>query len=228
VEVLDNIPFKLDVDALFAKVRVEKGGEDAKELNALVETAKPLLRPKALYKVSFIDHKGDDSVEIEGVTFTTRVLRVNLDKVERVFPHVATCGKELDEIPVPSSDFFKRFWLDTIKEMALGASTRYLNQQVKKRFAIQKMSRMSPGAGAHNVWPIEQQKLLFSLFGDVEALIGVRLTPSFLMLPNKSVSGIFFPTEVTFETCRLCQREKCPSRSAPYDAEYAKTFHKNE
>jgi len=228
MEVLDDVPFELDVEALFSKLRVDRESSDAKELLELADAAAAVARPKAIYKVSFIDSKEEEGVTIEGVSFSSRVLRVNLDEIERVFPHVATCGKELDELPVPGDDFFKQFWLDTIKEMALGASSSFVSEYVKKRFAIEKMSKMSPGAGAHDVWPIEQQKLLFSLFGDVEGLIGVRLTDSSLMMPNKSVSGVFFPTEITFQTCRLCHREDCPNRSAPYDAEYAESFHGKE
>ena len=52
---------------------------------------------------------------------------------------------------------------------------------------------------------------------DVEKLIGVRLTDSFLMVPMKSISGILFPTEVRFESCQLCPRKDCPGRRAPYD-----------
>jgi hypothetical protein len=76
---------------------------------------------------------------------------------------------------------------------------------------------MNPGSGDANVWPIEQQKELFSLFGDVENLIGVRLTDSFLMVPNKSVSGICFPTEINFQSCQLCHRMNCNGRKAPFD-----------
>jgi hypothetical protein len=75
---------------------------------------------------------------------------------------------------------------------------------------------MNPGSGDRNVWPIAQQRPLFSLFGDAEALIGVRLTDSFLMVPNKTVSGLFFPTEVPFESCQLCTRPDCPRRRARY------------
>ena len=76
---------------------------------------------------------------------------------------------------------------------------------------------MSPGSGDVNVWPIEQQRVLFDLIGDVEQQIGVHLTDTFLMLPNKSISGVRFSTTVDFRTCQLCHRESCPSRSAPFD-----------
>ena len=37
------------------------------------------------------------------------------------------------------------------------------------------------------------------------------------MKPIKSVSGIWFPTEESFESCRLCPREQCRGRRTPYD-----------
>jgi hypothetical protein len=87
---------------------------------------------------------------------------------------------------------------------------------------------MAPGAGAGDDWPITQQMGLFSLFGGrekVEELIGVRLTDTYLMVPIKSVSGLFFPTEVRFESCQICPREHCQGRRAAYSPEMAKKYH---
>jgi hypothetical protein len=81
---------------------------------------------------------------------------------------------------------------------------------------------MNPGSLEN--WPISEQKPLFSLFGDVEKLIGVRLSDSFLMFPIKSVSGIYFPTESSFASCQLCPREKCPNRRAKYDPELKEKY----
>ena len=116
MEILDNIPFELNIDAVFTKLRMDKEGEYAKEVRELVEIVTPIIRPKAIYDVSYIENKNHDKVDIGGITFTSRVLRVNLDEVERVFPYIATCGKELDEAGIPSDDFIKHFWLDAIKE----------------------------------------------------------------------------------------------------------------
>lgn len=49
------------------------------------------------------------------------------------------------------------------------------------------------------------------------------------MLPYKSVSGIAYETEATFENCMLCPRENCPTHRVPYDASTgAKTYHMSE
>ena len=84
-------------------------------------------------------------------------------------------------------------------------------------YNINKTASMQPGSGDISVWPIEQQKELFQLFGDVEKFIGVRLTESFLMFPVKSISGIIFPTEIDFKSCELCYRKKCPRRRLPFN-----------
>ena len=55
----------------------------------------------------------------------------------------------------------------------------------------------------------------------VEALIGVRLTESCLMIPNKSLSGLLFPSEFGYENCAVCPREGCRGRRAPYDPDVA-------
>jgi len=217
MEVLNDIAFQLDIDALLARLHIDKESEDAKDIQRLIDHIAPLIKPKALYEVSYIQYKGCDTVNIGAITFTSRVLRVNLDKVERVFPYIATCGRELEKIVAATDDFMRRFWLDTIKDMALEASGKYLSNYLKRRYALGQMSSMSPGAGSQDLWLIEQQKQLFSIFGNVEDLIGVRLTDSFLMVPNKSVSGIYFPTEIKFESCQLCPRKECSSRRAPYD-----------
>jgi hypothetical protein len=81
---------------------------------------------------------------------------------------------------------------------------------------------MSPGSLED--WPISEQPKLFSLFGDTERSVGVKLTDSLLMIPRKSISGILFPSEEGFVSCRLCPRENCPSRKALYDREAGKTI----
>lgn len=228
MEVLNSIPIELDLEAVLKRMRLRNRSDSIVEsLRELLETAVPIASPKAVYEVSYVENKNGDSLEIGGVRFTSRVLRVNLDQVERVFPYVITCGRELDGIEVPSTDFIRGYYLDQIKETALVLARRYVEDHLKKQYALGQLSRMAPGAGAEINWPLTQQKELFSIFGGrdkVEALIGVRLTDTCLMVPIKSVSGIFFPTEISFESCQICPRERCIGRRAPYDPEMVKKY----
>ena len=223
MEILDSIPFRLDVETVLKQLHQNKGNKYIGAIvQELIEIVRPIAKPKAVYEVSYVENKNEDSVYIDGVRFTSRVLRVNLDKVERVFPYVATCGRELDEIAVPSDDYMKYYCLDVIKEMTLRSAISYLTDYLTRNYALGQMSRMHPGSLED--WPITQQKELFSIFGNVEDLVGVRLTESFLMIPVKSVSGICFPTEIRFESCQLCPREVCSERRALYDPDLVRKY----
>ncbi len=215
MNLIDSVPVKLSVEQALSRLHMDEDSKYAGEIRELVNQVQAVARPKVIYDVRYIDQKDENSVNIDGTRFTSRVLRVNLDKVERVFPYIATCGTEVEELNIPSGDLMLKFALDIIKQMALGAATKRLREYVDKSYRPGQLSSMSPGSLED--WPISEQKPLFSFFGDVERLIGVKLTDTFLMLPLKSVSGMFFQTEVKFQSCQLCPRERCPGRRAPYD-----------
>jgi hypothetical protein len=217
-QVLDDIPVDLDLDELRTQVRVEAGSDDDRALADLTGRALAVARPKALFRASFVEARTEDAVTIDGIAFTSRILRTHLDRVERVFPFIATCGAELDRLDL-GGDPFALYWLDAIKAVALRAATRRLTGYLDTRFALGRTASMHPGSADRQVWPIEQQRPLFALLGEVEALIGVQLTASCLMIPNKTVSGLRFPTEVDFRSCQVCERPVCPSRAAEFDPE---------
>jgi hypothetical protein len=214
---LDDIPFSLDAELLMQQLRVRPETSSAEAFAGLLDRVVEVGRPKALYEVSSIDDRADDSVVLDGVKLTSRALRRNLDQVERVFPYVVTCGTEADAVAAPDGDMVQSLWLWTIKEALLGAARDHLHEHLATRYRMAHSAAMHPGSGDADVWPIEQQVGLFSILGDVEALIGVKLTGSMLMIPTMSVSGIVFPTETEFESCQVCHREDCPRRKAPFD-----------
>lgn len=221
MEIIDNIPVKINVEAVQRKLHLKRQ-EDLNNIQQLADSVQPFLQPKALYNVCYIEKKLEDMVMINGLGFRSKVMRKNLDQVERVFAYVVTIGKEFDEKLTTCNDLLDKFYLDTIGNMALRSARKHLHTHLLSKYAIDGMSFMSPGSLTD--WPIEEQKPLFRLIGDVEAAIGVKLTKNFLMLPTKSVSGIFFPTEITFYSCQLCPREKCDGRKAPYDERKAKEY----
>jgi hypothetical protein len=217
MEILDKIPFLLDVDALLRQAHVEAQSDDETDFRALVDLATRIGKPKAAYSVAFVESRDGDNVLIGGITFTSRTLAMNLQSVERVFPQVATCGIEMDAAFPAAGDMVKEFWWDVIKTHLLMAAHKHLDEELHRKFRLGKTAIMRPGSGDASVWLIEQQRQLFALLGDVRQAIGVTLTDSFLMVPNKTTSGLMFPAEKDFRSCQVCHREKCPSRQAPFD-----------
>ena len=215
---LTHIPFSFDKNQLFDMFRIRNDSSRAKEFEDLLDEVQKKGKPKALYKVSFIDEKNTNSITIDRVQFTSVVLRKNLDAIERVFPFVITCGTEMDEIKV-EGNLQKKMWIAFLKGSLLQSSMQYLQTHITKQYKVSNLSHMNPGSGDASVWPIEQQKQLFSIFGDVEKIVGVRLTKSLSLAPDMSGSGILFPTEVTFVSCQLCHRENCVLRKAQFGKE---------
>jgi hypothetical protein len=226
MRVLDNISIQWDLDTVKRQLRLDKKGGSLPDVRELVGTAGSLIRAKAVYEVSYIGQRGKSTVDVNGVTFTSRVLRVNLDKVERVFPFIITIGKALEDEASSCKDLLRQFYLETIADMGLGCARQHLEEHLKRHYGLGQLSRMNPGSLED--WPVTEQKPLFSLFGNVKELIGVTLTENMLMIPRKSISGIFFPTEVKFFSCQLCPREGCPARRAPYDEALGEKYGLND
>ena len=190
-----EIPFLVDAAALIEQAHLEHGSVDAQELLLLVELAMKVGRPKAVYAESFVASRDGDIVVVDGISFTSRTLSRNLASSERVFPLVTTCGHEMDEASPAGGDMLKEFWWELIKASLLGAANKYLDDHLQRAFRLGKTAILRPGSGDPPAWPIDQQQGLFALLGDVEQAIGVRLTDSFIMVPNKTTSGMLFPAQ---------------------------------
>ena len=212
--VFENMEIRLDPSEMGKTLLVHKTGEWDR-FRELLKEAESVIRPKAVYVVRYIDEKTEDQVIIGGTPFSSRVLSRNLEAVGRVFPYVVSIGPGLERMADESEDLLEKYYLDTFGTMALVEARKRLEKELENRFAVNSLSFMSPGSLKD--WPIEEQRPLFSILGGAETSIGVRLNRSLLMIPKKSVSGIYFPTEVRFYNCQLCHREQCDGRKAPYD-----------
>jgi hypothetical protein len=224
MEVIDRIPVALDPAAVAERLRHNPARAAAIDLDGLLARARSLIRLRAVTGISFTGAKTEDTVVIDGVTFHSRVLRTNLDRAQKVFPFVITAGPELEHAASSSGDLLQQYYLEEMANLALENGAAWLRDRLGARWGFTALASMDPGSLED--WPITEQPKLFSLLGDTERLIGVRLTDSMLMLPRKSMSGIFFPSEEGFTSCQLCERAACPGRRAPHDpalaVEYAK------
>ena len=213
--ILDNIPLNIDLAHMARALRIADRPGELDDLKVMIAEAESVGRPKAMYQVEYIQAKGQDFIDLGSAVFTSRVLRVNVEKAHRVFPFIATCGMELHEWAGSINDLLRHFWADAIAEMALRSAMQFLEHHLAEQYEFSQLARMNPGSLQD--WPLREQRALFALLGDPQAAIGVRLTGSLLMVPTKTVSGLIFPTEESFASCQLCPREDCRGRRAPYD-----------
>jgi len=208
-----NIEYK--EEDYFNLLRMDRDDDFAPEALRIFEEGRKIAKPKALYGIAYVKDRGEDWVLVEDICFNSKMLSLNLREAHRVFPYVATCGKELDEWAQSFKDYLERYWADKFCEMAVKRVYELTFKDFGKRLNLGKTAVMNPGSLPD--WPISEQKKLFTLLGDKIKALGVELTDSFLMVPVKSISGIIFPTETEYENCMFCPRENCPNRRADYD-----------
>ncbi len=215
--ILQPLPFALAEPDILQAMCVRPGSGREADVLRLIAEAEAIARPKAIYRLAFIEDKTDNTIVAGGHTFTSRILRVNLDGLHRAFAYVCTSGRELDAWVQAQPDMLTQYYADSINEAVLHSATLGFIQRLSETYGLGQTAAMNPGSLAD--WPITQQRILFSFLGDVQGAIGVELTPSMLMLPAKSVSGILFATEASFASCQLCPRTACPNRRMPYEPE---------
>ena len=221
--ILNDIPFQPTPEDIQHVLDTQLGRRSADAFQEFIVEAREIAKPKAIYRLCYVDEKGEDFVIIEGVKFQSKILRFNLEDVHRVFFYVATCGSELNDWKKSKEGPLDEYYADAVNGMALQAARDYMVAHIEEQYGFEKTSSMAPGSLED--WPIYAQRSLFSLLGDTEEAIGVQLMDSLLMEPNQSVSGVRFPSESTFESCQLCPRKVCPNRKAEFDAKlYAERF----
>ena len=216
VEVFASFPFEPDYSEFCDKIHLDSCGDIRGQVRELFAAAAALLQPKGLYRECRVTRRTGKQVRLGGACFESRVLSDQLQEKQTVFSYLATCGGEADSLDT-GTDMLSRFWLDTLKQMALTSALEQLRARIMAAHDLEHLATLNPGSGEADFWPLEQQAQLFSLFAGSEERIGVRLTPSYLMVPNKTISGVFFASPDGFEVCRLCSRSACPRRSAPFE-----------
>ncbi len=208
----------LPFDLLARTVRLDLCPDCEDDLRALAKAAEALARPRAAWRVvPGVERIDEERIRCGGVEFQSAMLVKNLGAAAELRPYVATCGPELDALAGASDDPLYEYWLDVIKALALDAAFEKLRTEVLSSGGEGRLSSMNPGSGDLTLWPIQEQVPLFGLLGpEAKAWTGVELSASCLMLPNKSLSGIFFYGAEGFESCAYCERLDCPGRRVPY------------
>lgn len=215
-----SLPYAGNYDEAAAKLHINEDFAD--DFRAVFAACTRVARPKGVFGACAVAQAGGDTC-VGGQRFTSRVLSVNFAGVTRAYPYIITCGRELYELSRAAADPLERYWIDAISELALREAGLQLHRAVMDVYGLGQISSVNPGSLAD--FPLPCQRALFALLAEGPARIGVELTDSFLMLPHKSGSGIYYESAAHFENCSLCPRENCPNRRAPFsEALFRETY----
>lgn len=218
--IIESIPFTVDEPGFLEFLRIRPNSRHATEFVKLLNEARDIVQPKATFRPACIEDSDEDSVTIEGILFSSRVLKINLEPSHLVFPFLATCGREIEEWARTIQNTLHSFWADNIQLMALGCAVSALESRLREITGSDTFSSMNPGSLQD--WSLSEQIPLFSLLKDAPDRIGVTLTENMLLVPLKSTTGILFVSEEGFTNCRLCHREDCAGRRSPFESHLLK------
>jgi hypothetical protein len=133
---------------------------------------------------------------------------------------VATCGEEVEKLSKKlfgEGHTLEGYIVDLAGSELAEETADFVHRHIEKMVAKEGLlvtNRYSPG---YCNWPVSDQHQLFSVLK--ENTCGISLTPSSLMIPVKSVSGILGIGEkvkrVAYK-CKLCSDDKCILREKVY------------
>ena len=209
----DDIPFSVGTDEMLEKLGLAEYFFE--EIDALVKRSNEEGRPKVVVRALPVGARGESFVEIGEARIDSRLVASLVGENETAYAYVATCGTELEQIMNETADAVEKMWQAQINQTVLRRGLSHAIEQLEKQYGITSLCSVNPGSIPD--WPLSEQPKLFGMIGDVTAHTGVMLNDSFLMIPMKSLSGIWFVGKEKYENCSVCLRTDCMGRRAKFD-----------
>ena len=185
-----KIDVKIDKDEIFKQLHMEEDNDCMCEVLDLIKAAEKLSNPKGVFREVFISANDNNSIVINGTRFESPTLCSKLIGSKKVFVYVVTSGMELYEWCNSISDMLENYWANIINQVIVISAQKVLEDSIKDEFKVNHLNKMSPGFVED--WSMNEQNKLFGLLQGSTDSIGVKLTESSLMIPIKSLSGIWY------------------------------------
>ncbi|MCG9479820.1 MAG: hypothetical protein K9H14_06370 [Actinomycetia bacterium] len=224
MKILNNIELNIPEDVGKDFLTRLMGGRLNQLLENLLEQKRAqciqAIEPKAAYQLFKISKVEQDSVFFEsGNVFNGPNISKILKGSRAALIFICTLGSKVDQLIKETNktgDTLSTIVMDAITTSLLTLLGEHFSSIAKQEGLQQpdweSTCTYSPG---QYKWTIEEQKEIFKMVDGEK--IGVKLNSSFLMVPFKSISGVygFGPQDQIDKTkvaCELCPREDCISR----------------
>ena len=183
-----------------------------------IQCSIPLVRTAAMYRIFAIASLTRESVALEGgITFHGAIGKF-LGQVERLAVFLVTAGDAIDQ--KAQEEFAAGRILEGMVANAVGSeaadsATGALKETLRQAVAREELAITLPYSPGYCGMDLKEQWNVFSALD--ASRIGVRLLPSGIMVPIKSVSGVIgigSPAVVddSGSPCERCNKEDCNMR----------------
>lgn len=185
-----------------------------------IRIARDLVRPRVVYTEKTIRKAEKGSLVLEEeVALRSGRLSKAMGMCDRAAVFIATIGKGIDSFIHKLAEgerLADAYIFDAIGSVAAEETVEKFQRIFDTRSRRRQEGttlRFSPG---YCDWKVEEQRKIFGILDN--SLIGVHLSPSFLMTPRKSVSGVFGIGSAvkidrhSINPCSLCGLRGCVAR----------------
>ncbi|MFC1852245.1 vitamin B12 dependent-methionine synthase activation domain-containing protein [candidate division CSSED10-310 bacterium] len=184
-----------------------------------MEIAQPLLHPRGICSFHKISEIKDSHIFLSNSpVLSGKNIARTFRGADILCVGLVTIGSELEEqvrLQFQENNLATGLMLDSIGSEAAEGVAIYLDNhigQVVKSYGWHRTPRMSPGYGSFD---IREQKHIFTMVDHQR--VSVTLTPSCIMVPQKSVSFVIGCGENVrhfdnLSPCRVCDVKDCPVR----------------
>ena len=181
-----------------------------------LKQAEAICTLKAEYRIfeNILFNESYRSLDISNVSFNIgKIIYGQIKKSDSVALFVCTAGEKIgirSRNAMKEGDLLEGYIYDVIGSEAVEAVADLMQDDMEAEMTLSGIkitNRFSPG---YCGWDVAEQHKLFSLMTDNHC--GIRLNPSALMDPVKSVSGIIGIGENVKRqpyTCKLCDMKDC-------------------
>lgn len=222
-DLVDIRDVKIDRRRVYRRIGYEAGHEPPARIASLmddyIENVHHIVAPHFAYEIRDIEWVQGYTIFVEGsIILESKVIARMLEKCEKVAMFVLTIGDHLEEtIRNLNEDglVLHSAVLDAIGSNAAEMMADTIQKEIKGvvgRDGLIISPRFSPG---YCDWNIQQQQMIFqAIDGDP---LGVKLTDTCLMIPQKSISGVIgIGTPESnidkYNPCKTCRNGDCTSR----------------
>lgn len=205
-----NIDFKLDENLLRKLLKVRRDTLLFEEAMSIANDKIDYVKPKFILKKLEKYKVNETGILIDNIKLNSRILGERIKESPSVFVFVATGGIEIMSHIDSLSDYFEKYVLDQVAYMGCLWALEKMEEALKKIHNISNYISLAPGSLPD--WDVIETKKLFELMKEDYKKIGVQILESGMVEPIKTISGILFQSEDSFNSCELCMRQKCPTR----------------
>ncbi|MEG0378727.1 MAG: hypothetical protein RR614_09650 [Eubacterium sp.] len=184
---LSNISFKLDEEAFFSHIRMQKDSKRSGRILEIIEMAKRYIHPIAMYKRAEIELIDQDVFTIDKISFHSRGIYDILKQKPFVFPNIVSCGPEIEAFCVDRKNVLEQYITMELCNFGCDAAKKAMLADIQMRYNMKEGFDLFPGEKG---WELQQGIQIFKIFSKETKKVGLSISSAGIPKPSRTAYGL--------------------------------------